>query len=534
MLRCGDSSSDAAPARDALPFPFSALDVPLRVKFVLALDQGTTSSRAIVFDESGAVRGIAQREFRQIFPQPGWVEHDPGGDLAHAARGRAAKRWPTHGLPRATWRRSASPTSARPRCFGTARAARRSPTRSSGRTGAPPTCATACGRTAPPKRCARRPGSCSTPTSPPPSSPGCSTRSRARARAPSAASSRSARSTPGSRGSSRGGALHVTDPSNASRTLLYDIDARALGRCAARAVPDPARAAAGGAGVERRIRRSRRPTSWARRSRSPASPAISRRRSSARGAMRPGMAKNTYGTGCFMLLHTGTSANRIGRGADHDACRVDRRARVRARGQRLHRRRGRAVAARRPGAHPSVGRDRGARRERARRGRRLSRAGLRGPGRAALGRVRARHDGRPDARHDRRPSRARRARIDRVPVGRGARRHAARLGRAARRIARRRRRNGERPAHAIPGGSPRRAGGAPARDGNDRARSGVSGRARGGRLAKAATRSPRSGGRSAPSMPEMSRDEAAERFGAWSRAVERAKGWEGGSAAGEG
>ena len=45
--------------------------------FVLALDQGTTSSRAIVFDESGAARGVAQSEFRQIFPQPGWVEHDP-------------------------------------------------------------------------------------------------------------------------------------------------------------------------------------------------------------------------------------------------------------------------------------------------------------------------------------------------------------------------------------------------------------------------------------------------------------------------
>ena len=45
--------------------------------FVLALDQGTTSSRAMVFDESGAVRAVAQAEFRQIFPQPGWVEHDP-------------------------------------------------------------------------------------------------------------------------------------------------------------------------------------------------------------------------------------------------------------------------------------------------------------------------------------------------------------------------------------------------------------------------------------------------------------------------
>ena len=44
---------------------------------ILALDQGTTSSRAIVFDAEGTPRAIAQREFRQIFPQPGWVEHDP-------------------------------------------------------------------------------------------------------------------------------------------------------------------------------------------------------------------------------------------------------------------------------------------------------------------------------------------------------------------------------------------------------------------------------------------------------------------------
>jgi glycerol kinase len=43
---------------------------------VLALDQGTTSSRAIVFDRDGSIRASAQQEFRQIFPQPGWVEHD--------------------------------------------------------------------------------------------------------------------------------------------------------------------------------------------------------------------------------------------------------------------------------------------------------------------------------------------------------------------------------------------------------------------------------------------------------------------------
>jgi len=45
--------------------------------YLLALDQGTTSSRAIVFDDAGAVVGVAQREFKQHFPKPGWVEHDP-------------------------------------------------------------------------------------------------------------------------------------------------------------------------------------------------------------------------------------------------------------------------------------------------------------------------------------------------------------------------------------------------------------------------------------------------------------------------
>jgi len=47
------------------------------LRYILALDQGTTSSRALLFDERGAVRSVAQREFTQIFPEPGWVEHDP-------------------------------------------------------------------------------------------------------------------------------------------------------------------------------------------------------------------------------------------------------------------------------------------------------------------------------------------------------------------------------------------------------------------------------------------------------------------------
>ena len=46
-------------------------------KYMIALDQGTTSSRCILFDHGGRIAGVAQKEFSQIFPNPGWVEHDP-------------------------------------------------------------------------------------------------------------------------------------------------------------------------------------------------------------------------------------------------------------------------------------------------------------------------------------------------------------------------------------------------------------------------------------------------------------------------
>src|SRR5262245_19674358 len=46
------------------------------MKYVLALDSGTTSVRAILFDQGGAVRSLAQKEFTQHYPKPGWVEHD--------------------------------------------------------------------------------------------------------------------------------------------------------------------------------------------------------------------------------------------------------------------------------------------------------------------------------------------------------------------------------------------------------------------------------------------------------------------------
>ncbi|MGD9951193.1 MAG: glycerol kinase GlpK [Burkholderiales bacterium] len=58
------------------------------MKYVLALDQGTTSSRAVVFDERGAPVSVAQQEFRQVYPQPGWVEHD-AREIFHTQRATA-------------------------------------------------------------------------------------------------------------------------------------------------------------------------------------------------------------------------------------------------------------------------------------------------------------------------------------------------------------------------------------------------------------------------------------------------------------
>ena len=78
--------------------------------YILALDQGTTSSRAILFDHDGAVVAVAQREFPQIFPKPGWVEHDPreiwasqiavaAEALARAQAGAARRRRHRHHQP---------------------------------------------------------------------------------------------------------------------------------------------------------------------------------------------------------------------------------------------------------------------------------------------------------------------------------------------------------------------------------------------------------------------------------------------------
>ena len=49
----------------------------IMAKYVMALDAGTTSNRCILFDKKGTMCSVAQREFKQYFPKPGWVEHNP-------------------------------------------------------------------------------------------------------------------------------------------------------------------------------------------------------------------------------------------------------------------------------------------------------------------------------------------------------------------------------------------------------------------------------------------------------------------------
>ena len=70
--------------------------------YILALDQGTTSSRAILFDHDGNVAAVAQREFPQVFPKPGWVEHDPreiwASQIAVAAEALARVQGGTRGV----------------------------------------------------------------------------------------------------------------------------------------------------------------------------------------------------------------------------------------------------------------------------------------------------------------------------------------------------------------------------------------------------------------------------------------------------
>jgi glycerol kinase len=273
--------------------------------FVLALDQGTTSSRAIVFDESGAVRAMAQAEFRQIFPQPGWVEHDPEeiwstqvevareaiANARIAARDVAAVGITNQRETTVLWDRATGAPLANAIVWQDRRTADE------------------CARLKRDGHAARVAAKTGLVLDPYFSAtklawlldaiPGARARAERGELAFGTVDSWLVWKLTGS-------ALHVTDPTNASRTLLYDIGAGAWDDelLALFRVPRP-------------VLPEVRPSSGTFGSTGPqllgASVPIAGIAGDQQAALfgqachSPGMAKNTYGTGCFMLLHTGAS-----------------------------------------------------------------------------------------------------------------------------------------------------------------------------------------------------------------------------------
>ncbi len=271
--------------------------------FVLALDQGTTSSRAIVFDQTGRVCATAQAEFPQHFPQSGWVEHDPGEilrsqlDVARAAIANAGARPPDIAAIGITNQRETTLLWDR-------------------RTGVPlaPAIVWQDRRTA--DECSRLKAA------------GLEAGIAAKTGLvldPYFSATKLAwllDHVPGARARAEAGELafgtvdtwlvwnltrgrlHVTDPTNASRTLLYDIgrgrwddELLALFRVPRSVLPE-VRASSGVCGEA---------TPEALGAAIPIAGIAGDQQAALFGQAchAPGMAKNTYGTGCFMLLHTG-------------------------------------------------------------------------------------------------------------------------------------------------------------------------------------------------------------------------------------
>jgi glycerol kinase len=275
---------------------------------ILALDQGTTSSRAIVFDAKGAILAVAQKEFTQVFPRPGWVEHDAEEiwvtqvTVAREALARAgvqARNVAAIGITNqrettVVWERKTG----RPLCNAIVWQDRRT--------------AAACDAL---------------------KARGLETRVTGKTGLvldPYFSGTKLAwilDNVPGARAAAEGGRLafgtvdswlvwklsgsaaHVTDVTNASRTLLYDIHAGSWDEelleifRVPRAVLPEVRPSSGLAATT---------AGDALAARTPIAGIAGDQQAALFGqrCVAPGMIKNTYGTGCFMLMHTGTTPAR--------------------------------------------------------------------------------------------------------------------------------------------------------------------------------------------------------------------------------
>jgi len=273
------------------------------VRYVLALDQGTTSSRAIVFDEAGGVRAAAQAEFRQIFPQPGWVEHD--AEEIWRSQIEVARQAIANARARARDIAAIGITNQRETTILWDR-----------KTGAPLANAIVWQDRRTADECARLKRAGHEPLVAAKTGlvldpyfsgtklawlldhvPGARLRAEAGELAFGTVDSWLVWKL-------TGGRCHVTDPSNASRTLLYDIgrgtwddELLALFRVPRAVLPEVRPSSAVLGETDPRLLGS-----------AVAIAGIAGDQQAAlfgQACHAPGMAKNTYGTGCFMLLHTG-------------------------------------------------------------------------------------------------------------------------------------------------------------------------------------------------------------------------------------
>ena len=278
------------------------------MKYVLALDQGTTSSRAIVFDERGRVCGVAQREFRQIFPKSGWVEHDPEdiwrGQLACARlamqrAGVTAGRIAAVGITNqrettVVWDRRTGIPVHNAIVWQDRRTAARCA--SLARHGRAPLIARRTGLVLDPYFSATKLEWILD------SIPGLRIHAERGELAFGTIDSWIIWKL-------TGGRLHVTDPSNASRTMLYDIHRGVwdtgllkLFNIPASMLPSVLPSSHVHGETEARLLGAPVPIAG-----------VAGDQQAAlfgQGCVRPGMAKNTYGTGCFVLLNTGEKAAR--------------------------------------------------------------------------------------------------------------------------------------------------------------------------------------------------------------------------------
>ena len=273
-------------------------------RYVLALDQGTTSSRAIVFDRGGRAVATAQQEFPQIFPQPGHVEHDPEAiwpSQLQTARDALAPRR-RHGRRHRRHRRHQParddrPVGPRHRQAGGQRHRLAEPRHRADLRSAEGRRPRADG--------ARqdRPGARRLLLGHEDQAPARHDRRPARARGAGRGAVRHRRHVPDLAADRRRGARHRREQRQPHAALQHP-HAR-LGRRAAGAPRRAARDAARGARQQRGLRRDRRPTASARPI--PIAGAAGDQQAALFGqaCFEPGTAKNTYGTGCFMLLNTG-------------------------------------------------------------------------------------------------------------------------------------------------------------------------------------------------------------------------------------